>query len=95
MGRIPGSGPTRAVLFFLFIFPFFSSFFQILNIQLNLNSCFELHNSKYKFNINNASTSCHNNIYHDYYYYYFFHSFVSMYIISFLESNFMSKLDLF
>jgi hypothetical protein len=40
--EIQGGGPTRIVLSFLFLFPFFSSLFQILNIQLNLNSYFEI-----------------------------------------------------
>jgi hypothetical protein len=42
---------------------------------------FELRNSKYNFNINNASPG-HNNIYNNYYY-----PFVSMCTTSFLEPN--------
>ena len=79
--------------FFYFLHSFLNLQFQ--GFKPNLNLCFELHNSKYNFNINNVSTGCHNIMYHDYYYYYFFHSFTSMYIISFLEPNFMSKLEFF
>jgi hypothetical protein len=82
--------PIFLLLLFIFLFKL-----QFQGFKPNLNLCFELQNSKYNFNITNTSTSYHDIIYHDYYYYYFSHFVASIYIIYFLEPNFISKLDLF
>lgn len=101
-GRAPGKRPNskcwpihNPFLLFFILLLFVSLFkFQFQGLKPNLNLCLEFQNSKKFFNIINTSTGYHKIIYHDHYYYYF-PTLLLLYIISFLESNFMSKVGLF